>query len=270
MIPCRHMPRNLVMGLVILVTPMHGQSPLRASGGTLEITDGNATAALAFGIDGSATDGLDAHLQEAELPPLPPAGVFDARFIGYDIGVPLGQGTTIDLRPGTGGTAGRRVHELYMQGAQGSPIRIRWQVGGTVTATLNDLYTGKLINVQMQDSGSCVISDPSVYSRLRLTVDYAATGVTRDRQPDDVELCQNFPNPFNAETTLRFTLPEAALTSVAVFDAIGQNVAGVFHGPLPAGSHLMRFDASGLASGVYIYRLIAGRRMYHKTMTVLK
>jgi choice-of-anchor B domain-containing protein len=80
-------------------------------------------------------------------------------------------------------------------------------------------------------------------------------------------LHQNYPNPFNPVTHVGFRLPaEAAETGIAnfgfvslkVFDAIGREVATLVNEPLQVGHHERTFDASGLASGVYLYRLTAG------------
>ena len=70
-------------------------------------------------------------------------------------------------------------------------------------------------------------------------------------------LSQNYPNPFNSSTTIRFELPEESLIELTVFDILGRRVRMVEGGKFPAATNEIHFDASGLASGVYFYRLTA-------------
>ncbi|MGA9120104.1 MAG: T9SS type A sorting domain-containing protein [Bacteroidota bacterium] len=69
------------------------------------------------------------------------------------------------------------------------------------------------------------------------------------------ELSANYPNPFNPSTQIRFTLPEAADVSLAVFDVVGRQVASLASGHFEAGFHTYVWDASKLASGVYFARV---------------
>ena len=73
--------------------------------------------------------------------------------------------------------------------------------------------------------------------------------------PATVQLEQNYPNPFNPSTAIRFALPERARVNLEVFDMAGRRVAILANGPREAGWHEIRFDASGLASGLYLYQL---------------
>jgi hypothetical protein len=74
-------------------------------------------------------------------------------------------------------------------------------------------------------------------------------------EPERFVLVQNYPNPFNPQTVIRFTLREGAETTLRVYDLLGQEVATLVNGRLPAGTHEARFDGTGLASGAYFYRL---------------
>ena len=92
----------------------------------------------------------------------------------------------------------------------------------------------------------------------------------RGEVPRDFALEQNYPNPFNPVTTIAYRLPEASRVTLAVFDVMGREVARLLDGVEEAGSRTVRFDASGLASGVYFYRLQAGGRTAVKKLTILR
>jgi len=88
-------------------------------------------------------------------------------------------------------------------------------------------------------------------------------------EPLAFELKSPAPNPFNPTTTLSFTLPEAALTHLTVYNVRGQQVAELIDDWRNAGYHQVTFDASNLVSGVYIYQLTAGdHRSVGKMMLV--
>ena len=89
--------------------------------------------------------------------------------------------------------------------------------------------------------------------------------------PNEVELQQNFPNPFNPSTTIQYALPEQAQVNLTVYDMLGQQVAQLLSGQVQsAGSHSINFDASNLSSGMYIYRLQAGSQSITRKMILLK
>jgi hypothetical protein len=67
-----------------------------------------------------------------------------------------------------------------------------------------------------------------------------------------------YPNPFNPETVIGYALPEAAVVHLAVYDVLGRAVARLVDGPVAAGRHRAVFDGSGVPSGVYVVRLVAG------------
>jgi hypothetical protein len=86
------------------------------------------------------------------------------------------------------------------------------------------------------------------------------TDVSQSENPIPVgyEISQNYPNPFNPTTTIRYSLPHASHVNLTVFNMLGQIVDELVNGEIDAGYHEVRFDGTGLASGVYYYRLRAG------------
>lgn len=75
--------------------------------------------------------------------------------------------------------------------------------------------------------------------------------------PDNYELFQNFPNPFNPATTISYQLPVDSKATLKVYDILGREVLTLIDNNQNAGFHKVKFNGSDLASGIYIYRLIA-------------
>jgi choice-of-anchor B domain-containing protein len=88
--------------------------------------------------------------------------------------------------------------------------------------------------------------------------------------PNRHALHQNFPNPFNPSTVIRYSLPVASHASLKVYNILGTEVATLVNEAKPAGEHSVSWNASGLASGIYIYRLAANGRTETKRMVLLK
>jgi hypothetical protein len=88
--------------------------------------------------------------------------------------------------------------------------------------------------------------------------------------PDEYSLGQNYPNPFNPLTSISFGLPEAGHVKLAVYDLLGRQVALLVNGNREAGNHTATFDASNLASGLYIYRIEAGDFSAVSKMVLMK
>ncbi len=89
-------------------------------------------------------------------------------------------------------------------------------------------------------------------------------------KPNKFELLQNYPNPFNPSTNIRFTLPETRNVKLDVYNVLGEKVATLLDRKMEAGFHSVRFDASQLSNGIYIYRLQAGNFTQIKKMILMK
>jgi hypothetical protein len=89
--------------------------------------------------------------------------------------------------------------------------------------------------------------------------------------PTEFSLSQNYPNPFNPSTRIEFSLAQPTKVSLTVVDILGRQVATVINGETRgAGKHVVTFSASGLATGVYFYRLTAGEKTATMKMMILK
>jgi predicted esterase len=103
-------------------------------------------------------------------------------------------------------------------------------------------------------------NNPDVYDwmlrKKRLT--YAApSDDSRILVPQGVSLDQNFPNPFNPATAIRFGLPEVSSVTLKIYDVAGREVATLINDQLTAGYHEYTWNAGGAASGAYLYRIDA-------------
>lgn len=88
--------------------------------------------------------------------------------------------------------------------------------------------------------------------------------------PKTLVLGQNFPNPFNPATQISFGIPKDSHVTLVVYDILGSRVATLVDGPVNAGFHTVSWNASRLASGIYIYRLSAGEFVQTKRMLLMK
>lgn len=87
---------------------------------------------------------------------------------------------------------------------------------------------------------------------------------------EDYKLEQNFPNPFNPSTKISFSLPQNESVKLRVFDITGKEVASLVNGSLQKGQHVVEFNASGLSSGAYFYKLETGSFSDVKKMMLIK
>ena len=97
----------------------------------------------------------------------------------------------------------------------------------------------------------------------------------QDSEPQDFALEQNFPNPFNSGTAIRFALPTQARVELAVYNLAGQKLATLLEGVRRAGSYSLNWDGRDdqgreLASGIYLYRLRAGEQTALKKLLLLR
>jgi hypothetical protein len=88
--------------------------------------------------------------------------------------------------------------------------------------------------------------------------------------PNSFSLAQNYPNPFNPSTTLRFTIPDAGLVNLSIYNLLGEKVEEVLNQELSSGSYEVKYDASKLSSGVYLYTIRTANHTASKKMILMK
>lgn len=101
---------------------------------------------------------------------------------------------------------------------------------------------------------------------------YLPTGIDDafETVPSRFGLSQNFPNPFNASTTISYSLKEPSYITIDVYDALGRNIETLFEGTQGQGEHSVTWDASNVSSGTYFYRVQEGSYFESRKMLLLK
>jgi hypothetical protein len=105
---------------------------------------------------------------------------------------------------------------------------------------------------------------------LNIQIDSPTNANDDNSSPESFKLYQNYPNPFNPSTTIEFSVDKQTFVKLTVFTSLGQKVAELVNNSFKQGSYKIRFNGSGLASGVYIYRLTADKISIEKKMQILK
>jgi len=128
----------------------------------------------------------------------------------------------------------------------------------------------------LEDSQACRRQIPdslftnSEDSSDRLNKGLADNGENNILIPESYALAQIYPHPFNPSTTIQFDLKQAGLVTLKVYNSVGQEIATLVNGQLSAGRHSAIFNATGLPSGIYFYRLSVNGYSEVKKMELIK
>jgi len=236
----------------------------------ITVSDGVNTQTLHFGILSGASfcivpwDSVNGHM-EGPPPPIPPTGIFDARFMcprisGCDsLCFP---GSLNDFRPFINSIQ-RDTFNVRSQLGVGSFLTFCWPSG------LSKYFTElSFCNTNML-TDTCVTGcdgGPIFSGGLVVGVSEDAGG----QLPGSIILHQNYPNPFNPTTNIEFQIPKSEFVSLKVFDVLGRMVQTLVNAKKEPGTHRVQFNAEGLPSGVYFYRLTAGEFVHTRKLMILK
>ena len=157
-----------------------------------------------------------------------------------------------------------------------------WQKIGTVFLTEGNKRVLKIDNTQLE-LGKWLVADAMMMMiNRKLSPDVMITTVEDEMEneftvPENFSLSQNYPNPFNPTTKIRYSIPEAPLSlgegqgvRLVIFDVLGKEITTLVDEFKPAGSYEVKFNASGLSSGVYFYQLVSGSFVQTKKMILLR
>ncbi len=117
-----------------------------------------------------------------------------------------------------------------------------------------------------------ILASPVIYPAIALTgTPPAVTGIAESAtEPTRFSLEQNYPNPFNPSTTVQYEIPVPAEVNLVVYDLLGREIAVLVHERKEPGMYEARFDATGLPSGIYFYRISAGPYVGVRKMLLLR
>lgn len=174
----------------------------------------------------------------ADMPPMPPKGIFDVRFATNKY---------IESIAGTG-------QQVNISGAV-YPVTIK---ASGADLTVYNPVTGE--NHLVLDGKELIIADENIKS----------VEISTAEIPEDYALYQNYPNPFNPKTTIRIAVPQTSKVSLKIYDVVGREVETIVNKELEPGYYNFNWNASHYASGVYIYRVIAGDFVQTKKLVLLK
>ena len=124
---------------------------------------------------------------------------------------------------------------------------------------------GMLIGAFGDDDGGSSAGSAYIYGSVMPTALESEAGV-----PDAYRLHTNYPNPSNPSTEISFDLPKAAHATLVIYDLMGREVDRLVDQPLSAGTYTATWQAEGLASGIYIYRLTAGAYTAARSMVLFR
>lgn len=275
--------KNLSIGrLVIFITILllcsfsgNGQVPAQISI-PFEIYDNaGGQKTLYFGLDQTATNGIDVHLGESDLPPYPPTGAFDARWLLPENNFIGTLSSWLDYRfVSSFPFSGTIEHRFRFQSAMGATFMVvSWNFPPGVTALIQDLSNGTSINLPISGSGTYQMNDFQSLNRLKLFVTYnnvVSVDETNDNLPVDFSLKQNYPNPFNPNTVIGYQLPVTGNVTLKVYDVLGSEIGTLVDEYHEAGKYKVEFDAESLSSGIYFYTLQSGSFRETRKMVLIR
>jgi len=155
---------------------------------------------------------------------------------------------------------GKFLYALYSRG----DLELSQQLYHLLQTRYPNSYELELAEVQLQNYHQGAMRPSSGAGLAK------APNTTSSQLPTEFNLSQNYPNPFNPTTTIKYGLPVDAHVTLKVYDVLGREVQTLVNGNVPAGVHTVRFDATDLSSGVYLYRLTAGEYTSVKKLVVMK
>ncbi len=199
-------------------------------------------------------------------------------FAGTDDGPYQSTNFGVLWTPSNNGLEGRTVNFIAIQDTNtmfastaDSGLYVSSDGGSSWRAANNGLADLHLTGVRSTGSYVyCGTTGRGIWRRLTADVLTSVEENHPPRTPSDFGLSQNFPNPFNPGTNIRFMIPRAAFVSLKVFDVLGREVRTLVNEEMRPGNHEATFDATGLASGVYLYQLHSGSFKETKRLILLR
>jgi hypothetical protein len=106
------------------------------------------------------------------------------------------------------------------------------------------------------------------------TIKYTQTPSSLEENPENIpavfKLYENYPNPFNPSTKIKYSIPQSSNVVIKVYDVLGNEIGTLVNEEKPAGTYEVTWNAASLPSGVYFYQLKAGNFIETKKMILMK
>jgi hypothetical protein len=261
--------------VLIYANSVYSQTPAQISIPFQVYDNAGGQKTLYFGLDQTATDSIDFLLNESDLPPFPPIGIFDARMILPKNNFNGSLSSWLDYRYAEGFPfSGSLEHRLKYQSADGATIMyFSWDFPPEVTGLLQDLANGLIVNVPLSGTGVYELTNFKVINQLKLIIDY--NNIVSSMEDEDINTIafwmeQNYPNPFNPSTTIKYSLQENGIVNLSVYNLLGEKVTTLVNETREAGEYKTVFDANELSSGIYIAKLVSGNYIRAIKMSLTK
>ncbi|MCP4580136.1 MAG: T9SS type A sorting domain-containing protein [candidate division Zixibacteria bacterium] len=124
-------------------------------------------------------------------------------------------------------------------------------------------------NYNLQPTSPCI--GTGRYDNDRGALPFEPTYADNNKSlPEDFMLLNNYPNPFNAATTISYILPEPTDVTIEIYDMLGGLIEALHSGSQSAGEHSLNWNANSYSSGIYFYKITAGEFEQTEKMTLLK
>ena len=137
-----------------------------------------------------------------------------------------------------------------------------------------DNSAGTVFTYRVQFPGTytykCDIHAPSMSGSFSATSTTGLDNQKGEGQPAEFRLDQNYPNPFNPSTRITYSLSQKSPVTLKVFNAIGEEVATLVRGVQESGRYSVVFEGTGLPTGMYLYRLVAGGQIATKRLILVR
>ncbi|MBI2418923.1 MAG: choice-of-anchor J domain-containing protein, partial [Ignavibacteriales bacterium] len=211
------------------------QTAVSKDWGKITIIDREGKSVTLYAANGKA------NLSSFDLPPVPPAGIFDVRFASQ---------RSVEV-------LGTESQDVMINSAE-YPVTVR--IEGVDVRVRDRATNGQIINQVIRNNGTITLTNSAVN----------VLGVETIAAPASFELSQNFPNPFNPSTTIKFGLAEKSNVSLTIYNQLGEKVAVLLNGEMEAGYHKVEWNASNMTSGVYFYEIKAGSFTSVKKLMLMK
>ena len=139
---------------------------------------------------------------------------------------------------------------------------------GSTFADISEGFLGRVNSFKIKSPYLYAAASSGVWRRPLTEITDVNNQFNND--PADYDLAQNYPNPFNPSTTIKYQIPKDGIVTLKIYDILGKEVKTLVNEQKPTGRYEVKFDASELATGVYIYRIKVNDFVSVKKMVLLK